>query len=54
MAVRNRTIDRAPTIPRESTTLLTTAIIKRVVIRTSAMRVIPKLAEYITPLYVFL
>ena len=50
MAVRNRTMDRAPTIPRESTTLLDTARISRVVISARAMRVTPKLGEYITPL----
>ena len=33
IAVRKRTIDRAPTIPRESTTLLVTARIRSVVIR---------------------
>ena len=50
MAVRNRTIDSAPTMPRESTTLLTTVIISTVVIRERAISVTPKLAEYITPL----
>ena len=50
MAVRNRTMDRAPTMPRDSTMLLTTVIISRVVISDRAISVTPKLAEYITPL----
>ena len=49
MAVRNRTMDRAPTIPRDSTTLLTTAMIIKVVIIVKAIRVMPKLAEYMIP-----
>ena len=49
-AVRNRTIESAPTIPRESTTLLVTAMIRRVVMSVITSRVTPKLAEYITPL----
>ena len=54
MAVRNRTMDRAPTMPRLSTMLLVTARITRVVIIVRAMRVTPKLEEYMTPLKVFL
>ena len=54
MAVRNRTMDRAPTMPRESTTLLVTARITRVEIMVRATRVTPKLEEYITPAKVFL
>ena len=50
MAVRKRTIDRAPTMPRESTILLVTARISRVVMRVRAISVVPKLGEYITPL----
>ena len=50
MAVRNRTMDRAPTMPRERTMLLVTARMSRVVIRVRAMRVTPKLGEYMTPL----
>ena len=50
IAVRNRTMDRAPTMPRDSTMLLTTVIISRVVISDRAISVTPKLAEYITPL----
>ena len=49
MAVRKRTMDRAPTIPRDSTTLDVTARITRVVIIVSATRVTPKLEEYMTP-----
>ena len=48
-AVRKRTMDRAPTMPRDSTTLEVTAMITTVVIMVSAMRVVPKLEEYITP-----
>lgn len=54
MAVRNRTIDNAPTIPKDSTMLLVTAKISKVVIIDKAMSVTPKLAEYMTPAYVFL
>ena len=50
MAVRNRTMDRAPTMPRERTMLLVTARMSRVVMRVRAMRVTPKLGEYMTPL----
>ena len=49
MAVRKRTIDKAPTIPSERTTLLVTARITTVVIMESATSVVPTLAEYITP-----
>ena len=48
-AVQKRTMDRAPTIPSESTTLEVTARITKVVIIVSAMSVVPKLEEYITP-----
>ena len=54
IAVRKRTMDNAPTMPRESTTLLTTVMIKMVVIKARAIRVVPKLAEYITLLQLFL
>ena len=50
MAVRKRTMESAPTMPRESTTLLVTAKMTRVVIMVMAMRETPKPAEYITPL----
>ena len=50
MADRNRTMDRAPTMPRLSTTLLVTARITRVAIMVRAMRVTPKVEEYMTPL----
>ena len=49
IAVRKRTIDNAPTIPRESTILLVTAKIRREVIIHKAISVTPKLAEYMTP-----
>ncbi|GFI29669.1 hypothetical protein IMSAGC013_01056 [Lachnospiraceae bacterium] len=54
MAVRKRTIDNAPTIPRESTTFDVTAKITRVEIIVSATRVTPNEDEYITPEKVFL
>ena len=54
MAVRKRTIDSAPTIPRLSTTLLVTARITTVVIMVNATSVTPKLEEYMTPEKVFL
>ena len=54
MAVRKRTMDSAPTMPSDSTTLEVTARITSVVIIVSATRVTPKLAEYITPAKVFL
>ena len=54
IAVRKRTMDSAPTMPRLSTTLLVTARITSVVIIVSAIRVTPKLEEYITPVKVFL
>ena len=49
IAVRNLTIERAPTIPSESTTLEVTARITTVVIIVNAIKVVPKLDEYITP-----
>ena len=54
MAVRKRTMDSAPTMPRDSTTLLVTARMTRVVIMVRATRVTPKLEEYMTPEKVFL
>ena len=53
IAVRKRTMDRAPTMPRESTTLLVTARITTVVIMAMAIRATPKLEEYMTPEKVF-
>ena len=50
IAARNRTMESAPTIPSESTTLLVTARITKVVIIVRAMRVTPKPEEYITPM----
>ena len=49
MAVRKRTMDKAPTIPRESTTFDVTARMTTVVIMVSATKVTPKPEEYITP-----
>ena len=49
IAARKRTMERAPTILRESTTLEVTAKITTVVIMVSAINVVPKLEEYITP-----
>ena len=52
MAVRKRTIDSAPTMPRERMTLEVTARMMRVVTRVMATSDAPKEAEYITPLKV--
>ena len=49
MAARNRTMLKAPTMPKDSTTLDVTARIKRAVIMQRAIKVTPKLAEYMTP-----
>lgn len=49
MAVRKRTMDKAPTMPRERTTLEVTASMTTVVIMVRASRVTPKPEEYITP-----
>ena len=54
MAVRNRTMERAPTMPRDSTTLDVTARITSVVIMVRATSVTPKLEEYMAPAYVSL
>ena len=54
IAVRKRTIERAPTIPSDSTTFDVTAIITRLVTSASPTRVIANPVEYITPLNVFL
>ena len=45
IAVRKRTIESAPTIPSESTTLLVTARITTVVMSVSATRVVPKMGD---------
>ncbi len=50
IAARKRTMDSAPTMPRESTTLLVTARMTTVVIIVSATSVTPKLEEYMTPM----
>ena len=49
MAVRNRTMDSAPTMPSDSTTFDVTARMTSVVIIVSASSVTPKPLEYITP-----
>ena len=49
MAVLKRTMDRAPTMPRESTTLEVTASITMVVIIVMAISAPPKAWENITP-----
>ena len=49
IAARKRTIERAPTMPRERTTFEVTAKITTVVIMVRAMSVVPKLEEYIIP-----
>ena len=49
IAVRNRTMDKAPTMPNDRTMLLTTVKMSRVVMRHRATSVTPKLGEYITP-----
>jgi len=54
IAVRNLTIDNAPTIPRDRTTFEVIAKIISVVIRVIERSEVPKLSEYITPLKVFL
>ena len=48
-AVRKRTIESAPTMPSERTTLLVTASITKVVTSATAMSEVPKFAEYMTP-----
>lgn len=50
IAVRNLTIESAPTIPSESTTLEVTARITMVVIIVKAIKVTAKLEENRTPL----
>ena len=49
MAVRKRTMDSAPTMPSDRTTLLVTARMTTVVIMVRATRVTPKEEEYMTP-----
>jgi len=49
MAALKRTIERAPTIPRDKTRFDVTARIIRVVIMVIAMMETPKDAEYMTP-----
>ena len=52
--VRKRTMDRAPTMPSESRTLLDTARITSVVMSVSATSVASKLVECMTFVLVFL
>ena len=54
IAVRKRTMDKAPTMPRDRTTLDVTAMITSVVTRESPTSVNAKLSEYITPVRVLL
>ena len=54
IALLKRTIESAPTIPSERTTLEVTPSIINVVINVSASKDIAKVDEYITPLNVFL
>ena len=54
MAVRKRTMDSAPTMPRDRTTLLVTAIMTSVVTRDRPTSVSAKPLEYSTPVSVFL
>ena len=49
-AVRKRTIDSAPTIPKDSTTLLVTPLITNVVTNKIATKETLKLRLYSTPL----
>ena len=49
MAVRKRTMDSAPTMPRDRTTLEVTARMTCAVIMVRAISVTPKEEEYITP-----
>jgi len=49
MAVLKRTMDRAPTMPRERTTLEVTARMTKVEIMVRPTSVTPKLEEYMTP-----
>ena len=53
IAARKRTMDKAPTIPRESTTLEVTAIITSVVTIVIPTSVSARPEEYITPVSVF-
>ena len=48
--VRKRTMDSAPTIPSDVIRFEDTAKITRVVIKSMAIRVIPKDEEYMTPM----
>ena len=54
MAARNRTMDSAPTMPSDSTTLEVTAMMTSVVTSASPTSVRAKPVEYITPVKVFL
>ena len=54
MAARKRTIESAPTMPRDSTTLDVTAMMTRVVTRDNPTSDMAKPVEYMIPLNVFL
>ena len=54
MAARNLTMESAPTMPRDSTTLEVTAMMTRVVTSESPMSDIANPVEYMMPLKVFL
>ena len=54
MAVRKRMMERAPTMPRDRTTLDVTAMMTRVVTRDRPTKVSAKPLEYMTPVSVFL
>ena len=54
MAARKRTILRAPTMPRDNTTLEVTAMMTSVVTSESPTSVSAKPVEYMTPVRVFL
>ncbi|MFQ9799169.1 MAG: hypothetical protein ACLR23_09815 [Clostridia bacterium] len=54
IAVRKRTMDNAPTMPRDNTTLEVTARMTTVADHRKRHSVTPKLEEYMTPEKVFL
>ena len=54
MAVRKRMMERAPTMPRDRTTLDVTAMMTKVVTRDRPTKVSAKPLEYMTPVSVFL
>ena len=54
MAARKRTMESAPTMPRDNTTLEVTAMMTSVVTSESPTSVSAKPVEYMTPVRVFL